>query len=230
MTILFVLTSRDRFGDTARSTGVWLEELLQPYYYCVENGYQIGFASPKGGVAPIDPASVDAVRGQPIFSRYEDDSALHQALASCAPLRSIDPVKWEAVVYPGGHGPLWDLKDDPVSIEVVQTFLNGNRPLGVICHAGCALLAAKKPDGSPAVRGRRVTAFSDSEEKAIGLGSAVPYVVEAELIQLGARYSKAADWQEHVVVDGNLITGQNPASALGVAAALVARLRELTPH
>ncbi len=225
MTILFVLTSHNEFVGLSRPTGTWLEELLQPYYHFIEEGYEVAFASPKGGSAPIDPSSVSALEGQPLLSRYLSDTVLRLALENCLTLRSVALNDFEAAIYPGGHGPLWDLKDDPSSIKLVETFLNGGKPLGVICHAGCVLISAKRPDGKSLVRERSLTAFSDNEERAVGLGDSVPYIVQAELIRLGARYSNKPNWEAHVVVDNNLITGQNPASALGVAAAMVSALR-----
>jgi putative intracellular protease/amidase len=225
MTVLFVLSSHDQFGQTGRRTGTWLEELLRPYYYLVDHGMTVEFTSPNGGAAPIDPLSIEALKSDPIFERYSSDGALQAALERTRLLSQVRLEAYAALIYPGGHGPLWDLRGDKDSIAAIERFAGEGKPVGTICHAGCVLLGVKSATGKPLVSGRELTAFSDSEERAVGFDKDVPYVVERELASLGARYRKAADWQEHVVVDGRLVTGQNPASALGVAKAIFKMLQ-----
>ncbi len=226
MTVLIVLSSHDQFGSTGRKTGTWLEELLRPYYYLVDQGIAVEMVTPKGGVAPIDPLSVDAFKEDPLYARYQSDTQLLAKLRSCKRLADVCLAEYAALIYPGGHGPLWDLRSDMDSIRAIESFMRAGKPVGTICHAGCVLLDAKAADGSPLVRRRNLTAFSDAEEIAVGFDKDVPYVVENELVVRGASYSKAADWHEHVVIDGQLITGQNPASALGVAKVIQGMLRE----
>lgn len=217
MTVLFILSSHDDLGSTGLKTGTWLEELLVPYYRFVDSGVQTAFASPKGGEAPIDPASVQALADAPVLTRYRQDGVLAAALQATARLADIDPDDYDAVIFPGGHGPLFDLRGNAGSLALIENMHAAGKPIGVICHAGCVLIDARDATGAPLVAGRAVTAFTDSEERAVGLDGAVPYVVEHELRNRGADFSAADDWAAHVVVDGRLITGQNPASAGGVA-------------
>lgn len=224
MSVLIVLTSHDAFGDTGRKTGLWLEEFLVPYYTLIDAGFSVRLATPKGGRAPIDPISVDALKESPIFQRYDVDGVLKERLGSTAKLSVVKGSDISALIYPGGHGPLWDLREDPKSIALIEEFLANNKPVATICHAGCALLNVRNKDGRPVVEGVQVTAFSDSEEAAVQLEKEVPYLVESDMKKLGAIYSKSSDWESHVVVSGTLITGQNPASSLGVAQAVIKRL------
>lgn len=224
MSILIVLTSHDAFGDTGRKTGLWLEEFLVPYYTLIDAGFSIRLATPKGGRAPIDPLSVDALKESPIFQRYNADGVLKERLGSTAKLSTVKGFEISALVYPGGHGPLWDLREDPKSIALIEECLANNKPVATICHAGCALLDVRNTDGRPVIEGVQVTAFSDSEEAAVQLEKEVPYLVESDMKKLGAIYSKSSDWDSHVVVSGALITGQNPASSLGVAQAVIKQL------
>ncbi|QJI41104.1 type 1 glutamine amidotransferase domain-containing protein [Pseudomonas sp. ADAK2] len=225
MSILFVLTSHATLGDTGRETGLWLEEFLVPYYSFVDAGLPVRLSSPKGGNVPVDPASVDALKDSSLYQRYYSDAILAERMSSSAKLSSILAPDVSALVYPGGHGPLWDLRDNPHSVSLIESFISLGKPVATICHAGCALLDARKSDGRPLVEGVQVTAFSDSEEAAVGLEKAVPYLVEADMKALGAVYSKSVDWESHVVVSGSLITGQNPASSAGVAEAVIKRLK-----
>lgn len=225
MSILFVLTSHKTLGDTGRETGLWLEEFLVPYYRFVDAGLPVRLSSPKGGNVPVDPASVDALKGSPLYQRYESDAILAERMSSSAKLSSVSESDVSALIYPGGHGPVWDLRDNPHSVALIESFISSGKSVATICHAGCALLDARKSNGRPLVEGVQVTAFSDSEEAAVGLEKAVPYLVETDMKALGAVYSKSGDWESHVVVSGSLITGQNPASSLGVAEAVIKRLK-----
>lgn len=226
MNVLFVLTSNDKLGNTGRKTGLWLEEFLTPYYRFVASGYTVRLASPAGGKAPIDPGSVDALSGSALYERYDSDAGLQIALATTEKLAAVDPSSVTGVLYPGGHGPVWDLRDNEHSLKIIETLYSENRPVATICHAGCVLLDARKPDGSPLVQGLQVTAFSDGEEELIDMHKVVPYAVESEMRRLGAFYSRAPDWQGHVVRDGNLFSGQNPASSEGVADAVIEWLQK----
>ncbi|KOY02507.1 type 1 glutamine amidotransferase domain-containing protein [Pseudomonas nunensis] len=225
MSILFVLTSHDSFGETGRDTGLWLEEFVVPYYTFVDAGFSVRLASPKGGRAPVDPLSIDAFKDHPLYKRYGADGLLKERLGSTIKLSAIVDSQVSAAVYPGGHGPLWDLRNQADSITLIESLLTQGKPVATICHAGCALLEARKRDGRPLVEGVQVTAFSDSEEAAVGLEKVVPYLVETDLKALGAVYSKTRDWERHVVVSGALITGQNPASSQGVAEAVIEQLK-----
>lgn len=225
MSVLFVLTSRDSFGETGRETGLWLEEFLVPYYSFVDAGLAVRLASPQGGSTPVDPLSIDAVKDHPLYRRYVGDRILKERMDSTIRLSAVNGSDVSALVYPGGHGPLWDLRDELHSIALIESFIAQGKPVATICHAGCALLNARKSNGQPLVEGIQVTAFSDSEEAAVGLEKAVPYLVETDLKALGAVYSKSGDWESHVVIAGPLITGQNPASSQGVADAVIKRLK-----
>lgn len=225
MTALIILTSHDVLGDTGRKTGVWLEEFLVPYYAFVDENIDVRLASPKGGEVPVDPLSIEAIQDAPIYRRYVKDNDLLAALKRTEALVNVAPDTVEAVLYPGGHGPLFDLRHDPDSIRIIEALHSTGRPVAAICHSGCVLLEAKTPNGAPLVRGRKITAFSDSEEAAVQLEKAVPYLVETELKKLGASYSKADDWQAHCIVDDLLITGQNPASSVAVAKVVIDTLK-----
>ncbi|MCD9088320.1 type 1 glutamine amidotransferase domain-containing protein [Stenotrophomonas sp. SY1] len=224
MKVLFVLTSHDQLGDTGRKTGFWLEEFAAPCYVFKDAGADITLASPAGGQPPLDPHS-DAPDAQtPATERFRKDSAAQQHLATTLPLKQIDPAQFDAVFYPGGHGPLWDLARDADSIALIETFDRAGKPLGLVCHAPGALIAARSADGKPLVAGRKVTGFSNSEEDAVGLSAVVPFLIEDEFARLGGNYAKGPDWQSFVLTDGHLVTGQNPASSEAVAKALLAQL------
>jgi putative intracellular protease/amidase len=219
--ILMVLTSHDKLGDTGEKTGFWLEELAAPYYVFKAAGADITLASPLGGQPPLDPKS-DAVDAQTDDTRrFNADAEAKAALAATHKLSDIDVAAYDAVFYPGGHGPLWDLAEDPVSIGLIEAALRSGKPVAAVCHAPGALRHVKGADGEPLVRGKTVTGFTNSEEAAAGLTEVVPFLVEDMLKQHGAKYSKGADWSAHVVADGLLITGQNPASSGPAAKALL---------
>lgn len=224
MTVLIVLTSHDTLGNTGRKTGMWLEEFLSPYYRFVDTSTPVRLASPAGGEAPIDPASIDAIKSSALFERYSKDSVLQRLLKNTERLQDVDPATIDGVLYPGGHGPVWDLREDAHSLRIIERLHAAGKPVATICHAGCVLLNARKPDGSPLLRDAKVTAFSDGEEEVIQLHTVVPYGVEAEMRRLGAVYSRAPDWEAHVVQHDHLLTGQNPASSVGVANGLIAAL------
>ena len=224
MNVLFVLTSHDQLGDTGHKTGFWLEEFAAPYYVFKDAGANITLASPAGGQPPLDPRSDEPDAQTPATDRFRSDRDAQQQLATTLPLKQIDASKFDAVFYPGGHGPLWDLARDADSIALIETFDRANKPLGLVCHAPGALIAARTADGKPLVAGRKVTGFSNSEEEAVGLTAVVPFLIEDEFARLGGNYSKGPDWQSYVLSDGHLVTGQNPASSEAVAKALLAQL------
>ena len=221
MNILMVLTSHDQLGDTGKKTGFWLEEFAAPYYVFKDAGATLTVASPLGGQAPIDPSSDAADAQTGATRRFKADTAAQAVLAHTTPLATVQGGEFDAVFYPGGHGPLWDLADNKHSIALIEAMLSAGKPVAAVCHAPGVLRDAKAPGGAPLVQGRSVTGFTNSEEQAAGLTAVVPFLVEDMLTQHGGRYSKAADWQPHVVVDGLLITGQNPASSAPAAQALL---------
>jgi putative intracellular protease/amidase len=213
MKILMVLTSHDKLGDTGKKTGFWLEEFAAPYYVFKDAGAQITLASPKGGQPPLDPTS-DAEDAQTAATaRFKDDAAAQADLARTSVLSGISTDGFDAVFYPGGHGPLWDLAEDAHSRALIEQFADEGRPVGAVCHAPAVFRHTKGADGKPLVSGKKVTGFTNTEEDAAGLTDIVPFLVEDMLKANGATYSKAADWSSYVVVDGNLVTGQNPASS-----------------
>ncbi|MCY1198314.1 Molecular chaperone Hsp31 and glyoxalase 3 [compost metagenome] len=225
MKILIVLTSHDTLGDTGRKTGFWLEEFAAPYYAFVDAGAKVALASPAGGQPPLDPKSDDPGAQTDATRRFRQDAEAQRLLASTRPLGEAQAADYDAVFYPGGHGPLWDLAEDPKSVSLIETMLAAGKPVAAVCHAPGVLRHAKTADGNPLVQGRQVTGFSNAEEAAVQLSDVVPFLVEDELKQLGGLYSSGPDWQPHVVGDGLLITGQNPASSVGVAEALLERLK-----
>jgi len=222
--ILMVVTSHDRLGDTGRRTGLWLEEFAAPYYVLRDAGAEITVASPKGGEAPVDPKSDEPGSETPAMKRFRGDPEAQRALANTVKLSTLSADDYDAVFYPGGHGPLWDLAEDRSSIALIERLYAAGKPVAAVCHGPGALRQAKGPDGAPLVRGKTVTGFANTEEAAVELTGIVPFLVEDALKANGGRYSKAADWAAHTVVDGNLITGQNPASSESTARALLAAL------
>lgn len=220
-----VLTSHDQLGDTGRKTGFWLEELAAPYYVFKDAGAQITLASPKGGQPPLDPVSNAPDSQTDDTRRFEADAEATAQLADTVPLDSVTPAEFDAVFYPGGHGPLWDLAEDAHSIALIEGFLAANKQVALVCHAPGALRRVKNPDGTPLVQGKRVTGFTDTEEEAVGLTQIVPFLVEAELRALGGAFERTDDWGVQVVQDGLLITGQNPASSGPAAEKLLAALK-----
>jgi putative intracellular protease/amidase len=222
--ILMVLTSHDQLGDTGKKTGFWLEEFAAPYYVFKDAGAALTLASPLGGHPPLDPSS-DAPDAQTAdTARFKDDAAAQAALASTVLLSAVKASDFDAVFYPGGHGPLWDLAEDKCSIALIEALHAAGRPVVAVCHAPAVLRHARAADGAPLVEGKKVTGFSNSEERAAGLTEVVPFLVQDMLVELGGRYSCAPDWQPHVLIDGPLITGQNPASSAPAARALLARI------
>lgn len=224
MKILFVLTSHNQLGDTGEETGFWLEELAAPYYFLLDAGAEITLVSPLGGQPPLDPKSIDPNAQTEATIRFEEDSSAQDALAHTTCLREVSASDFDAVFYPGGHGPLWDLTGDPDSIRLIEELMRAGKPVAAVCHAPAVLLYARAKDGSPLVMGRCVTGFSNSEEEEVGLSTVVPFLLEDEFEKAGATYSKAENWHTHVVLDENLITGQNPGSSEAVARALLAEL------
>ena len=224
MKILIVLTSHDQLGDTGRKTGFWLEELAAPYYAFAHAGAQVVLASPKGGQPPLDPKSNEPDFQTDLTRRFEADPAATAQLAATVRLDSVDQSDFDAVFYPGGHGPLWDLASDRHSIALIESFIAANKPVALVCHAPGVLRDVKAADGSPLVAGKKVTGFTNSEEAGVGLTDVVPFLVEDMLKAAGGQYSKGPDWGAYVVSDGLLITGQNPASSAAAAAELVKHL------
>ena len=223
MKILMVLTSHDKLGDTGRKTGFWLEEFAAPYYTFKEAGEEITLASPKGGQPPFDPKSNEPEFQTDLTRRYLADTETQKLLANTVRLDSVRPEDFDTVFYPGGHGPMWDLAEDPVSAKLMESMIAAGKPIALVCHAPGALRHVKAADGKPLVQGKKVTGFANTEEAAVGLTKVAPFLVEDELKRLGGIYSKADDWQPYVVTDGLLITGQNPASS-GPAAKTLLRL------
>ena len=225
MKILMVLTSHDQLGDTGKKTGFWLEEFAAPYYVFKDAGAQLVLASPKGGQPPLDPKSDEADAQTEATHRFKQDDAAQQALARTVKLADVSMQGVDAVFYPGGHGPLWDLAEDAHSIKLIEAMSAAGKTVATVCHAPGVLRHAKAADGSPLVKGKKVTGFTNSEEAAVQLTKVVPFLVEDMLVENGGVYSKGADWQPHVVTDGKLITGQNPASSAEAARAVLAQLQ-----
>lgn len=221
MKVLIVLTSHDELGTTGRKTGFWLEELAAPYYRFRDAGAEVVLASPQGGRPPLDPKSNEPAFRTDETHRFEADPEAVAALAATARLDSVSADDFDTVFYPGGHGPLWDLAEDPDSVRLIETVVRAGKPLALVCHAPGVLRHVTASDGTPLVRGRKVTGFTNGEEAAVGLTDVVPFLVEDELERLGADYSKAADWEPYTVTDGLLVTGQNPASSGPAADALL---------
>lgn len=222
--ILVVLTSHDQLGDTGNKTGFWLEELAAPYYVFKDAGAELTLASPQGGQPPLDPTS-DAEESQTDDTRrFKQDSEAQAALAATHRLGDMSADDFDAVFYPGGHGPLWDLVDDSDSIRLIETFIAQGKPVASVCHAPIVLINAKDAAGEPLVKGRAVTGFTNGEEEAVGLTQVVPHLVEDALQKCGGKYTKAGDFVPYVREDGQLITGQNPPSSAPTAEALIAWL------
>lgn len=224
MKVLIVLTSHDKLGDTGKQTGFWLEELAAPYYVFKDAGAEITLASPKGGQPPLDPKSDEPGFQTEYTERFKNDAAANAQLAATVRLDSVDHKDFHTVFYPGGHGPMWDLAEDQNSIRLIEAFIAAGKTIALVCHAPGVLRHVKNEDGSPFVEGRHLTGFTNTEEEAVGLSKVVPFLVEDELISKGAVFSKVKDWGVHTVIDGRLITGQNPASSAEAAEALIAAL------
>ena len=225
MKILLVLTSHDQLGDTGKKTGFWLEELAAPYYALKDAGAEIVLASPKGGQPPLDPKSDDAEAQTEDTRRFKGDAEAQAALAATVPLAEVKAEDFDALFYPGGHGPLWDLANDPHSIALIEAFAQAGKPTGFVCHAPGVLKAVREPDGAALVKGRKVTGFTNTEEAAVGLTNVVPFLVETMLKEAGGDYSRGPDWGSYVLTDGTLVTGQNPASSRAAAEAVLKLLK-----
>jgi putative intracellular protease/amidase len=221
MKILMVLTSHDQLGNTGRKTGFWLEEFAAPYYTFKDAGEDITLASPKGGQPPLDPKSNDPEFQTDLTRRFMADKEAQAVLAKTVRLDSVRPADFDTVFYPGGHGPMWDLAEDPISIRLLESMIAAGKPIALVCHSSGALHHVRAANGEPFVKGKKVTGFTNSEEEEVGLTKVVPFLVEDELKRLGGIYSKAGNWQPHVVVDGRLVTGQSPASSGPAAKALL---------
>lgn len=224
MKILMVLTSHDQLGNTGRKTGFWLEEFAAPYYVLSDAGAEITLASPAGGQPPLDPKSAEADFLTDATRRFDADAQAQAALANTLKLSGIKADEYDALFYPGGHGPLWDLAEDPQSIALIESMYVSGKPVAAVCHAPGVLKGATLADGSALVKGKSLTGFSNSEEAAVQLTDVVPFLLEDLLQEKGANYSSADDWHPYTVTDGNLITGQNPASSEQVAQALLKKL------
>jgi putative intracellular protease/amidase len=225
MKVLIVLTSHDTLGNTGKKTGFWLEELAAPYYAFIDAGAEVTLVSPKGGQPPLDPKSNEKDAQTETTHRFEADASAMQALANTQKLSEISIADFDAVFYPGGHGPLWDLAEDQNSISLIEQALQADKPVALVCHAPGVLRHVKSSDEQPIVKGKSVTGFSNTEESAVGLTEIVPFLVEDMLKENGGQYSKAEDWQVYVQQDGLLITGQNPASSAATAEALLKSLK-----
>jgi putative intracellular protease/amidase len=221
MRVLMVLTSHDKLGNTGRKTGFWLEELAAPYYTFKDAGVEVVLASPLGGKPPLDPKSNEPSFQTDVTRRFEVDAAANEQLASTVRLDSVNQVDFDTVFYPGGHGPLWDLAEDKVSIALIESFIAANKPVALVCHAPGVLRHVKTATGRPLVEGKKVAGFTNTEEAAVGLTEIVPFLVEDELKAKGGIYSKGPDWDSYVVIDGLLITGQNPNSSTEAAELLI---------
>jgi putative intracellular protease/amidase len=222
--VLVVLTSHDALGDTGEKTGFWLEELAAPYYAMKDKGFELTLASPAGGQPPLDPKSELEDFQTDDTRRFDNDTEAKQVLANTVKLADVSASDFDAVFYPGGHGPLWDLREDASSIALIQQFYASNKPVAAVCHAPAVLLNVKGSDGEFLVSGKKVTGFTNGEEAGVELTDVVPVLIEDAMQALGAQYSKGDDWAPHIVVDGLLLTGQNPASSKPLAEALISEL------
>src|SRR5262252_6625428 len=225
MKILMVLTSHDQLGKTGRKTGFWLEEGAAPYFVFSDAGVQLTLASPKGGQPPIDPKSDLPENQTPAMARFKKDEAAQKAFAHTVRLTDVKAEDFDTVFYSGGHGPMWDLAEDPVSIALLESFYDSGKPIALVCHSP-GVLRHVKYKGEPLVKGKHVAGFTNGEEEAMQLTKVVPFLVEDELLRLGAIFEKKANWQPFTITDGHLITGQNPASSTSAAQALIELLRE----
>ncbi len=220
MKILMVLTSHDQLGNTGRKTGFWLEEFAAPFYVFRDAGVDLTLASPKGGQPPIDPKSDLPENQTPAMTRFKQDTEAQKKLSQTAKLSEMKPEDFDTIFYVGGHGPMWDLVDNPDSIALIESFYNSGKPVAAVCHSP-GVFHRVTYRGEPLVKGKRVTGFTNGEEAAVNLTHVVPFLVENELRRIGGIYEKAADWAPFAVVDGRVVTGQNPASSTAAAKALM---------
>jgi putative intracellular protease/amidase len=226
MKVLIVLTSHSELGNTGKKTGFWIEEFAAPYYTLKDAGVEITIASPKGGQPPIDPKSAEPGAQTEATRRFDKDTELQNLLSHTKKLSEVKAADFDAVFFPGGHGPLWDLATDPESIQLIEDFWAAKKPVAAVCHAPSVLLNVKDENGEPLVKGKKVTGFTNSEEEAVQLTTVVPFLLEDELKKKGGQYSKKEDWASYVVKDGLLITGQNPASSEEAAKELLGLLKK----
>jgi len=224
MQVLMVLTSHDSLGDTGEKTGFWLEEFAAPYYQLIDAGYRVTLASPLGGQPPLDPKSAEDDFQTDATRRFEQDKQSQAILANTTRLADINANDYAAVFYPGGHGPLWDLTNNRHSIALISAFIAQHKPVAVVCHSSAVLLNVKDKNGTAIVKGKAITGFTNGEEAAVQLTDVVPFLLEDELIKLGANYQKADDWSAFVVEDSGIVSGQNPASSSAAAARLITLL------
>jgi putative intracellular protease/amidase len=229
MKIIMVLTSHDQLGNTGLKTGIWLEEFAAPYFVFKDAGIELTLASPKGGQPPIDPKSDLPGNQTPAMTRYKKDAAAQKAFSQTAKLADMKAKDFDTVFYPGGHGPMWDLAESPESIALLEAFYNSGKPIALVCHSP-GVLRHVTYQGAALVKGKHVTGFTNGEEEEMKLTKVVPFLVEDELMRLGAIFEKMADWQPFFVIDGRLITGQNPASSTVTAQALMKFLGERSAH
>ena len=227
MKILIVLTSHDQLGDTGKKTGFWLEEFVAPYYVLKDAGAAITLASPKGGRPPLDPKSELPENQTELTKRFRTDTTAQAQLAHTKKLADVSADDFDAVFYPGGHGPMWDLANNATSIALIEAFVKADKPVGAVCHAPSALINVRVKDGEYLMKRRRVPGFSDAEEDAVGLTAVVPFLLEDRLKERGGVYSKGANWAPYVQVDGKLVTGQNPASSGPAAEELLKLIRSV---
>jgi len=223
--VLFVLTSHDELGDTGEKTGFWVEEFAAPYYSLKDENVEITIATPKGGKAPIDPRSQSEASQTEATKRFNNDEEVQKRIGNTLKLAEVNAADYDAVFYPGGHGPLWDLAENKTSIALIETFNAQDKPMAFVCHAPAALKEVKGKDGEPLVKGKKVTGFTNSEEEAVQLTEVVPFLLEDMLAEKGGMFTKGENWSVHVVEDGNLITGQNPASSKKAAELLLKKLQ-----
>jgi putative intracellular protease/amidase len=220
MKIVMVLTSHDQLGDTGRKTGFWLEEFAAPYFVFRDAGVELTLASPNGGQPPVDPKSDVPENQTPAMARFKEDKTAQKALSQTVKLADVKAEDFDTIFYVGGHGPMWDLAESSVSIALLESFYNSGKPIALVCHSPGALRHVTFK-GAPLVKGKRVTGFTNGEEAAVQLTKVVPFLVEDELTRLGAHFEKVPDWQPFSIVDGRLVTGQNPASSTSAAKALL---------
>ena len=224
--ILMVLTSHSELGNTGEKTGFWVEEFAAPYYAFLDSGADVTLASPAGGQPPIDPKSELPDFQTPSTDRFNSDEAIQAKLSATRKLTEINASDYDAVFYPGGHGPLWDLTENATSIQLIGQFLQEQKPVAAVCHATAAFLNVNDDTGEPIVKGRAVTGFSNSEEKAVELLDVVPFLLEDELIKKGGNYQKVDDWNVLAIQDGLIISGQNPASSEAAANKVISHLKK----
>jgi putative intracellular protease/amidase len=227
MKILIVLTSHDQLGDTGMKTGFWLEEFAAPYYVLKDAGVAITLASPKGGHPPLDPKSDLSENLTESTKRFRTDKAAQAELANTKKLADVSAGDFDAIFYPGGHGPMWDMPDNATSIALIEAFVKAGKPVAAVCHAPVAFVNVRGKDGEYLIKDKRITGFTNAEEKAVGLTAVVPFLLEDRLKKRGGVYTNGANWAPYIQVDGTLVTGQNPASSGPVAKELLKLLRSV---